>query len=48
MSTIIRIMKECFLTFEFKLQEYLPRDKNHDNFKIFFIISISWFLVVYS
>jgi hypothetical protein len=46
MSIVILVMKEFFLTFEFKLQEYLLMDINNRNFKRSFVISISWVLVV--
>jgi len=48
MSIVIVVMKEFFVTFNFELQEYLLRDKNHENFRRSFVIFISLFLVVHS
>jgi hypothetical protein len=48
MSIFFLVMHECFVVFDFELQEYLTKEKNDKNFKTSFVISFffgfSWFI----
>jgi hypothetical protein len=48
MSIVFLVVKECLVVFNYKLWEYLPRDKNDKFLKRSLVISFFWRLVVYS
>jgi hypothetical protein len=42
MSIIFLVMKECFVEFDFKLQEYLPRNMNDGNIRKSFFFCLAF------